>query len=138
MVMGHDQSWSTQFEIKKLDDEKRLATVIVSVVTKADGTPITDLQGDIIEIDELESAFIEAFADGGMRKGGEMHAKIGGADVVQHFTLSKAERVALGFGDGEEMGIAKLRVNDDSLWQKIKTAQLPAISIAGTADREPA
>jgi len=123
-------------KVAKVDEDKRLVSAIYSEVTDADGKPVIDLQGDIIRIDDLEAADIEAFADGGLRKGGEMHAKIGGADVVQHYTLSKVEREAFGFGTGPEIGIVKLRVTDDALWAKVKAGDLPALSIAGDGVRE--
>lgn len=132
-----DLNKSFHERVIKLDDERRLATVIVSTVTDAQGNPIIDAQGDIIPIDVLEDAFIDAFSAGGINKGEEMHERMGLADVVQHFTLSRKERVALGFGDGPEMGIAKLRVHDDALWQKIKAGKLPEMSFTGYAVREP-
>ena len=128
----HDVS----FQVRKINEEKRLVTAWASVVTKADGTPIIDHQGDVIDIGNLEDAFIEAFADGGIAKGGEMHRNIGGADVVQHFTLSRDERTALGFGLGQEGAIVKIRVNDDSLWASVKAGRYPELSIAGEGTRE--
>jgi hypothetical protein len=125
-----------EVKIAKVDELRRLVSAIYSEVSKADGSPVIDLQGDIIPIDELEAADIEAFADGGLRKGGEMHAKIGGADVVQHFTLSRQERQAFGFGPGPELGIVKLRVNDDRLWARVLAGELPGLSIAGSAESE--
>lgn len=124
-----------RFQIKKLNEERRLVTAWASVVSHADGTPVIDFEGDIIPIDELEKAFIEAFADGGLRKGGEMHENIGGVDIVQQFTFSSAEREALGFGKGEEGGIVKLRVNDDSIWARVKSGELPDMSIKGEGER---
>lgn len=123
------------FKIKKLNEERRLVTAWASVVSDVDGKPIVDFEGDIILIEELEKAFIEAFADGGLRKGGEMHNEIGGVDIVQQFTFSSAEREALGFGKGEEGGIVKLRVNDDAIWARVKSGELSELSIAGEGER---
>jgi hypothetical protein len=124
--------------IAKVDEDKRLVTAWYSQVSDQDGQPIVDRQGDIIPIQELEAADIEAFAEGGLRKGGEMHATVGGADIVQHFTLSQSERAALGFGQGPEGGIVKLHVTDETLWQRIKRGDYPDLSIAGDAVREAA
>ena len=107
-----------------------------SVVTDENGDPIEDTQGDIIDISDLEDADIDAFANGGLRKGGEMHEKIGDVDVVQHFTFEKQERESLGLGVGVEGGIVKLRVNNDELWAKIKSGEYAELSIAGDAVRE--
>lgn len=127
----------------KIDDERRLATVIVSTVTKADGTVVVDHQDDTITIDDLEDAFIDAFADGGAGMGDEMHERLDVADVVQHFTLSKAEWAALGAAMGVELppmpevGIAKMRVTDDETWARVKKGDLPEMSFTGQGVREP-
>lgn len=142
-----DQQTKVAFQvIHKSADEKRLATVVASVVTKADGSPVVDSQGDVIHIDDLETAFIDAFSDGGLRKGGEMHERVGGADIVQHFTLSKSEWGSLAKSLGvpvdlaavmPEVGIAKIRVNDDALWAKVKSGAYPEMSLAGSGVRVP-
>jgi len=126
-----------RLKIAKVDEEKRLVTAIASVVSDSDGTPIVDHQGDVISIDDLELAFIKSFATGGRAKGGEMHTHIGGAHVVQQFTLSADERESLGFGKGPEIGIVKMFVDDDDLWARTKSGDLPEMSIAGTAKRTP-
>ena len=136
--MAGSERKTIDFELVEKREEKRLVTAIASVVTKTDGSQIVDSDGDIIDIEDLEQAFIEAFAEGGLRKGGDMHQRVGGADVVQHFTLSKNERIALGFGEGPEMGIVKFKVHDDMLWLKVKAGFLPELSIAGDAMRVPA
>lgn len=129
-------------KVEDASAEKRLVTAIASVVTKAGGVPVVDSQGDVITIGDLEDAFIDAFAEGGIQKGGEMHRRIG-ADIVQNFTLSRAERAALsaaGMGvdaDGPEFGIVKFRVYDDALWARVKAGELPEVSIAGTGERVP-
>ena len=127
----------SRLRIAKIDEEKRLVTAIASVVSDGDGTPIVDHQGDVIDIDDLEFAFIEAFANGGQGKGGRMHKTIGGCHVVQQFTLSNDERESLGFGKGPELGIVKMFVSDDALWAEVKSGALPEMSIAGRAERMP-
>lgn len=124
-----------RFEFKKLDTDRRLVTAWASVVTSASGAPVVDFEDDIILIEDLEKAFIEAFADGGLKKGGEMHADIGGVDIVQQFTFSAEEREALGFGKGPEGGIVKLRINDDAIWARVKSGELSELSIAGEGER---
>lgn len=130
-----------RFKVDKVNEEKRLVTAIASVVSKAGGAPIIDAQDDIIDIDDLEEAFVEAFADGGIEKGGEMHERIGGADIVQAFTFSRAERAALhkaGMGidaDGPEFGLVKFRITDDALWARVKSGELSEVSIGATAER---
>lgn len=123
-------------KIVKVHKEKRLLTVITNLVTDTEGNPIVDHDGDVIKIDNLEDVFIKAFADGGLKKSGTMHQKRGGVDVVQHFTFSRDERIALGFGNGPELGIAKLRVNDDAIWADCKAGNYPEVSIEGDGERQ--
>lgn len=126
------------FEIVKANDERRLLTAITNIVTDSEGKPVVDHQGDVIKIDNLEQSFIDAFSiHGGMGMGGTMHRNKGGVDVVQHFTLSKGEREALGFGPGPEMGIVKLRVTDDQIWADVKAGKYPEVSIGGEGERSP-
>lgn len=123
------------FRFAKLDDEKRIVTGWAAIASDADGKPIVDHQGDVLDIGNLEDAFIEAFADGGMAKGGEMHKRVGGADVVGHMVLSRDERIALGFGPGPEGAIVKLRINDDEQWAKVKRGDYREFSMAGECER---
>lgn len=117
--------------------DRRIALAVTNVVTDRDGTPVVDHQGDVIGIDNLEDAFIEAFADGGVNKGGAMHTHNGGADIVQQMTISRAEWAALEPYIGQEIGLVKIRVSDDTLWALVKSGKLPEVSIGGTGRREP-
>lgn len=123
--------------IKSINLEKRLVTVITNTLTDEVGNPIADHQGDVIDVDNLEEVFIKSFARGGEGMGDEMHDETSVVDVVQHFTLSCDERVALGFGAGPALGIAKLYVRDDDLWEKTKSGERPEVSIAGDGERFP-
>lgn len=127
---------SQRFTFLKIAEDKRLVLAWASVVQKADGTPIVDHQGDVIEFDDLEAAFIEAFSGGGIAKGGEMHRDIGGADVVGQITLSRDERIAAGFGAGVAGALVKIRVTDDALWAKVKSGEYSELSIGGLGTRE--
>lgn len=131
--------------VSKVDDDKRIVTAVVSVVSGKDGVPIVDHDGDVIDIDDLEVAFAKAFAQGGTGMGGVMHSQVGGAHVIQHMTISKPEWQGLAdlmeipdMADAWEVGIAKFFVEDDELWAAIKAGALPELSIAGTALREDA
>jgi hypothetical protein len=129
--------------VAKVDPDKRIVTAVVSVVSRGDGTPIVDHDGDVIDIDELEFAFTKAFAKGGARMGGEMHEYVGGAHVIHHMTFSSDEWAGLAdlMGIPEmrgawEIGVAKFFVEDEHLWEKVKSGALPELSIGGEAVRE--
>lgn len=125
---------SIKMDISKIDTDQRLVTGWVAVVTDETGFPIIDSDDHIIPVIELEKAVHEAFAEsGGAGKGGSMHKQNGVMDVVESFVVTMEKRKALGFGDGPEGWIATFRVNDDDVWQKIKTGELPELSLRGEA-----
>ena len=125
--------------ITKVNAEKRLVTVVVTRCADQNGNPYVDHDGDVIDVSNLEDIFIKSFFDDSASRGGggEMHETHGGADVVMWFTVDKRERDVLGFGPGDEMGIAKIRVNDDDLWEKVKSGEYPEVSIEGFGERTP-
>lgn len=121
---------------KASSDERRLVTAWLSVVEDADGTPIVDDDGDAITIDAMEDAMIKAFAGGGTGRVERQHATFGLGDVVQHFTLSRDERAALGFGAGPAGAIVKLKVTDDDLWRAVKDGEVTDLSFLGVVTSE--
>lgn len=121
-------------EIKKLDQEQRLVTGWVAVVSDEFGIPIIDSDDHLIPVVELEKAVHEAFAEsGGSGKGGVMHEQKGVLDVVESFVVTIEKRKALGLGEGPEGWIATFRVNDDAAWDQIKNGELPELSLRADA-----
>lgn len=131
-------AWSTAAPIVKVAEERRLITAWASVTKDADGNPVVDSHGDIIETSNLDEIVIKSFARGGLSKGGEMHVDIGGADIVQWLVVDSEEREALGFGKGQEGLIVKMRITDDELWGRIKSGELCELSIGGEGVRSEA
>lgn len=134
---------SVAFRKLHTDTEKRIVTAIVSVISDHSGQPIVDHDDDRIHIDDLELAFEKSFSRGGQGMGGEMHKEVGGANVIAHFTFSKDEWAAFAaefeipeMANAPEVGIAKLRVIDDDLWEAVKAGAYPEMSIAGSARRK--
>lgn len=123
-------------------DERRIVTVLTTISSDKDANPIVDHDDDIISIDELEVAFAKSFAKGGRNMGGEMHEIVGGAHVIHHFTLSKGEWAALAsefeipeMANAPEVGMAKLFIEDDDLWESVKNGDYPEVSMAGESLR---
>lgn len=131
----------TKLEIRKVTDpggDKPLTVVgWASVVTKADRTPITDYDDQVIEFDELEKSFADLMLTGGLNRGDEMHDDVGGADIIGQITVSCDERIALGLGIGPAGAIVKFRVHSPELKKRIRNGELGELSIAGTADEVP-
>lgn len=122
-------------EVKKVNTDQRLVTGWASVVTDAQGNALVDHQGDVIPIAELEKAVHAMFLDGGVEKGGDMHQRMGTADIVESFVVTKEKREALGFGPGPEGWVITMKVNDDKQWEDIKSGKKLEFSIAGEAER---
>lgn len=119
-------------QIKKINEEQRLVTGWVAVVTDETGTPIIDADDHVIPIIELEKAVHEAFVEsGGKGKGGDMHTQKGVLDVVESFVLTQEKRSALGLGVGPEGWIATFKVNDDETWNRVKNGERPELSMKG-------
>ncbi len=75
-----------RFAIAKADDEQRLAFGWASVAKSAEGAPLVDLQGDMIDIEDLEKAaynFVELY-----REGGEMHERGDCAVMVESMVVA--------------------------------------------------
>ena len=106
-----------------------------SVAVDADGISIVDSAGDIIPITELEQAayrFVEFHGTGG-----EMHAKIGVARLVESVVFTADKLAVLGLTGKIPLGWwIGFRVTDEAVWQKIKAGVYTMFSIGGHATRE--
>lgn len=128
--------WQADLEIQKLDRDQHIAYGWMSVATSADGTPIIDLQGDIIEPDELEKAATAWMLDS--RDVGAMHAITKGiGQPVASLVLTSDIQKALGIPPGlVPVGwFVGLHVDDPATWAKIKSGEYAAFSIGGSAHR---
>ena len=133
---------TAKFAVKKAtaDTDERLVFGWASVADRADGETITDHQGDIVEISELETAaydFVQFF-----REGSEMHER-GGLDIaviIESIVFTPEKIAALGLKDGDlpHGWWVGFRVLDDDVWEKVKDGTYTMFSIEGAAIRQPA
>jgi hypothetical protein len=134
---------SIPFLIIEKANDRRILTAVTNIVSDGNGRPIVDHDGDIIDAENLDEMFIKAFADGGIGKSGTMHEARGHVDVVEHFVFTKRDWAGLGTLLGKdlvampELGIVKLRVNDDRVWADVKSGRYPEVSIEGAGERVP-
>lgn len=135
--------------IIKFDSVKRLVFGWFSIIT-IDGRPIEDTQGDVIEVDTLETAGYDFVLYA--RTGGEMHEREDGKPkgvgrLVESviFTPQKQEAMVRSLLDQGIEAVMDLRctswwggfyVDDDDTWQKIVSGELRAFSIGGRGKRE--
>jgi hypothetical protein len=121
--------------LRKIDEDQRLAFGYASVVAKADGEPVVDSQGDVIEPDELERAAYAFVAAGGT--GGVMHTRTRVATIVESCVINAAKLEAMGLEKdalppGWWIG---MRVDDADVWKRVKDGELRAFSIGGKGRR---
>ena len=132
-------AWSASVEIQKFDEEKRMITGWLSIANDLNGNPVIDAHGDIIPVEELESA-----ARGFMmeyRQAGVMHRKFDGVgSVVESFVFTNEKMEAMGIPKGivPEGWIITMHVEDAEVWDAVKRGELSMFSLGGVAISEDA
>ena len=126
-----------RLKIMKSDDDKHLVFGWGSVAVRADGEEIVDYQEDIVEPEELENAVYEFVLY--YRSSGEMHERGGIGRLVESVVFTKEKIAAIGIPDGL-LPIGwwlGFKIDDDEVWEKIKSGEYDMFSIEGTAQRVP-
>lgn len=132
----------TTITFSKVDDEKQMVFGWCSVAKRADGTQVVDLQGDMIDIEEIEKSAYDYMLYS--RKGGNMHRRTAD-DEVHHigdcvesmvFTPDKIEKLGLpeNFPQGWWYG---MKIHDRDDWEDVKSGKRAGFSIHGKGRREP-
>ncbi|UCC74380.1 MAG: ChaB family protein, partial [Gemmatimonadota bacterium] len=100
------------FDVAKVDEDQRLVFGWASIIENDDGTPLVDLQGDIITPDALEKAAYRFVLDS--RKAGEMHQRTDGIGrLVESFVLTPEKAAALGIDKRSGWWVG-FKIDDDS------------------------
>ncbi|UCC71363.1 MAG: hypothetical protein JSV86_13325, partial [Gemmatimonadota bacterium] len=124
------------FDVAKVDEDQRLVFGWASIIENDDGTPLVDLQGDIITPDALEKAAYRFVLDS--RKAGEMHQRTDGIGrLVESFVLTPEKAAALGIDKRSGWWVG-FKIDDDSTWAEVKKGSFRMFSIGGKAIREQA
>ena len=126
-------------DISKVDEDKRQCFGWCSVV-KIDGRDVIDKQNDMIDIEEIEKSAYDFMLTS--RKGGDMHRRAadGGvhhaADVIESFVLTPEKIEKMGLPDSVPQGWwIGMKVNDDALWDDVKSGRKTKFSIHGSGQR---
>lgn len=132
--MGRDDRWRVSADITKTDDDRRTVYGWASVVTKG-GEDVTDRQGDVIdEVDLLDAA--EEFMLSS-REAGDNHGRTTGVGrAVASLVFTTDLQKALGIDLGKVGWLVGFRVDDDRVWQMVKSGEYSMFSIGGRARRE--
>lgn len=134
-VKKSDDSWSLDFDIKKVDGDQQLVFGWLSIAIDKNGNIIEDADHDIIEENELEKAAYNHVLK--FRKAGEVHEEIIG-DLVESMVFTKEKQQALGLPSGTvPVGWwVGYKLNKSEAWEKVKTGEYSSFSIGGKGRRE--
>ncbi len=131
-------NWRRDLAIRKTDNEQRLVFGFLSVAVDEHGNPIIDSQDDVIDPAELEKAAYEFVLTS--RKAGDVHERVEGIGRLVESMVFTPEKVAkLGIPDGilPKCGWwVGFKIDDDQVWEKVKSGEYQGFSIGGQAIRE--
>lgn len=102
-------------------------------VVSADGKPIEDWQGDVIDIDDLRQAAHEFISD--VRVGKAMHGGSQIGEVVESLIIDDDIAKALGMADSRRGWFVGMRVHDEAVQKRIRAGELKQFSIGGIGKR---
>lgn len=124
----------TPMRLAKVDADLRVVYGWAGIITRADGTLIEDLQGDLITPAEMEQAGIDFMLH--FRESGVMHEGEPVATVIAWFVTTPELVQAFGLGDHVPCGVMMgIKVHDDTTWARVKAGDLSMFSIEGLAER---
>ena len=121
------------FKIVKIDEEQRIVYGWASVTTFK-GELVVDRQGDVIRTETMHKAINEFMK--GVRVGKLMHSGEQVGQILHSFPVTKDICDALGIQSDREGWITGYFVEDDTLWNDVKSGKYPAFSIGGAAQKE--
>jgi hypothetical protein len=128
---------SVEATIIKIEEDKQLVFGWANIIKTAEGKMLLDRQDDFIDDEgELEKAAYHYVLHS--RDGGEMHLRKGVSTLVESVVLTDEKQKALGIPPntvptGWWIGF---KVNDESVWKKIKKGGYVGFSVHGTGRRE--
>jgi cation transport regulator ChaB len=131
-----DGEWHAIEKVLKVDAERQYVFGWASVAFAKDGSQVEDLQGDLIDLEDLEEAAYQfALA---YRESGVMHDGEAVGQMIESFMVTPDKLEAMGLPpDSLPMGHwVGFHVPDPAIFAKIKDGTYSAFSIQGTAVRE--
>jgi hypothetical protein len=136
--VSNDIEWSGTFS--KFDSDKHLAFGWASV-SKVNGLPVVDKQGDYIDPDDLESAAYEYVLKS--RVGGSMHQRdendrpVKVADIVESMVFTDDKVAKMGLPDNFNRGWwVGMKVHDEDTWSEVRKGGRTGFSIHGKGIRK--
>lgn len=129
----NDEGEWVRKQILKFNDEQRIVYGWASVI-KENGEVVVDTQGDVIEPEELEKATAEFMLN--VRRSQAMHKGGQIGTVVHSFPLTEQIADSLDILSDKEGWIVGVKIDDDHIWEDVKSGKLRAFSIGGKGMRE--
>lgn len=140
------KSYEIRGTISKVDTDKRQVFGWANLAI-VDGQPVTDLQGDYVPLEEIEKSAYGYMLTS--RVGGHQHQRVSKfagdvpmhtSDIIESFVVTPEKLVAMGLAPdalpwGWWLGH---QVNDETVWQKVKSGELTGMSIHGSGVRSEA
>lgn len=137
--MSKPKTSATDFTIAKTEPDKMLVFGWGNVAVDANGTQIEDLQGDMIDPEELERAAYDHVLH--FRSAGERHdpALRHKGRLVESCVFTKEKQAAIGIPPGvvPEGWWVGYKIDDQEAWEKIKSGEYRSFSIGGKGERIP-
>jgi hypothetical protein len=133
-----EPSFDAEGTFSKFDDDKRIAFGWASV-TKKDGVPVVDRQGDYITTEDLEDAAYRYNLTS--RVGGDMHKRNGDkahhvSDLIESVVFTDEKKRAMGLPDDFPEGWwVGYKFHDPEVWQEVKVGKKAGFSIHGRGKR---
>jgi hypothetical protein len=130
---------SSDFIIKKTDEDKQLVFGWAQVAATADGQVIEDWQHDIVTPEDLETAayaYVLNFRDTGEQHNPDLRQK---GKLVESVVFTKEKMAAMGIPEGTlPYGWwVGYHIDDPEAWDAIKSGEYQMFSVEGTGMREP-
>lgn len=131
-----DDGVKISVSIEKTSDQG-LVSGWANVARNADGTIPLDWQGDVIRPEVLEKAAIDFMLN--YRDSGEMHRGSSKGTVVESIVFTKDKQAALGIPEGlvPEGWFITVKIDDQEVFDKVKSGQYRMFSIQGHGKRVP-
>ena len=126
-------------EVIKFDQEQKLVFGWANIIKDEDGDVYVDSQGDFIDdIGQLEKSAYDYVLHS--RNGAEMHVNQNVARVVESFVVTPDKLEALGLVSKSDSIPAGwwigFKVDDESVWEKVKDGSYTGFSVHGKGQRE--
>ena len=116
--------------ILKRDDEERMVYGWANI-SITEGDVVVDKHGELIVSEELEKAATSFMKSTRIAKA--MHAGGSVGEVVHSMPLTKQIKQAFGISTPHEGWMIGMHIRDDAIWKRVKSGELRAFSIGGTA-----